>query len=154
MPALQFEQVQLRQWRHGLTSLKSLPPVGDDVEQRGHIQSGVLGRILRQIARCPRQKRLAPDQVPARMVMKRDRDLDQPLKELALGFRRSPPDVLKNFVGLEEFRGIEEVNAAVQCLGMHADSVAHRLLLRGGGSTHQLFNLGKLLLSVGHLGWI
>src|SRR5215475_5374333 len=88
------------------------------------------------------------------MVMKGNRDLDQSLKELAFWFRRSPPDVLKNLVGFEELSGIEEIDAAVQRLRMHGDSVAHGLLLRGGGSTHQLFDLGELFLSVGHLGWV
>ena len=40
-------------------------------------------------------------------MMEGDRDLDQPLKKLAFGFRSRPPDILQDFVGFKEVCGIE-----------------------------------------------
>src|SRR5262249_27490903 len=62
-PALQTAHFQLGERRSGLTSLKGLPPVGYDLEQRSDVQSRVLCGIFRQIARRARQQRLAPDQI-------------------------------------------------------------------------------------------
>ena len=101
-PALRTAHHQLWQRRHGLASLQSLAPVCENVQQRSDFQPRMFCWILRQIAHRARQQRLAPDQVSAGMMMKRDRNLDQPLKEFALRLRRRPPDIFENLVGLEE----------------------------------------------------
>lgn len=66
----------------------------------------MFGGVKREIAVGARQQRAATDQVPTRVVVERDRDLDQPLKKPALGVWRRTPGVLEDFVSLEEVSGI------------------------------------------------
>lgn len=41
-------------------------------------------------------------------MMQTDRDLNQPLKELALRFRGRAPDILQDFMSFKEMGGIEQ----------------------------------------------
>ena len=52
--------------------------------------------------------------------MQADRDLNQSLQEFLLGYRSSAPDVLPHFVRVIEICQIEEFQASVKPLRIHA----------------------------------
>jgi hypothetical protein len=47
------------------------------------------------------------------VVVERHRDLDESLQKLALRFGRGAPDIFEDFVGLEEFGGVEKLDAVM-----------------------------------------
>ena len=57
------------------------------------------------------------------MVVQGDRDLDRPLEELLLRYRRGPPDVLQRFMGVKKSRVIKQPNSVIKVVGQH-----HRIL--------------------------
>ncbi len=64
------------------------------------------------------------------MVVKRDCNLNQSLKKLALRLGRSAPDILQDFVSFKELGGIKEFDTAQQAIGMHGTSVAYGRAVR------------------------
>jgi len=47
------------------------------------------------------------------VVVERNGDLDESLQELALRFGRGAPNVFEDFVGVEEFGGVEKLYAVM-----------------------------------------
>src|SRR5579864_2691526 len=89
------------------------PPLSQRLPQCGDRDSSILVRTCRQIFPSPFHQRESARDVAGRMMVKRDRGLDEALQKSlfqALGFA---PYVFPNFMGVIEFARIEEVNSAV-----------------------------------------
>ena len=80
--------------------------------------------ILRKVPGAARQQRLRPYLVAGGMVVQAYRDLYQALEELLLFERSGPPNVLPDFVGVEEVGLIEQLQASVKSLRVHAPILA------------------------------
>ena len=56
------------------------------------------------------------------MMVQSDCGLNQPLQKSLLGAGRFTPNVLPDFVGVIEFRGIKQMNAALVSVRVHRGS--------------------------------
>jgi hypothetical protein len=71
-------------------------------EDRCHVHASVLGSVRREAAGGLLELPLAADTVAAARLVPRDREVDEPLEEVALLGRRGAPRVLELLVGREE----------------------------------------------------
>ena len=67
--------------------------------------------IEREILRCAREKRSAPGQISARVVIKRDRDLDKSLEEFAISRRSLAPNIFQDLVRQKILTLMKKVDA-------------------------------------------
>ncbi len=63
-------------------------------------------------------------QIPSRMVMECDRDLNQSLQESLFGSRRSSPHVFQDFMRFKELGFVEELDSAKKGFLIHPAIVA------------------------------
>lgn len=82
-----------------------------------------------QLCDSRREQRLPSAGISALVVMERRRDLNQPLQERFLRFRRSEPQLLPHFVSFEEPARVEVTDAGLEFLG-----VVHRAYQASGKS--------------------
>ena len=75
----------------------------------------MLGQIL---SRSP-QQRPSASHIPRRVMMKRDRNLNEPLQKLLFTPVRFPPHIFPNFMGFVEFLVIEQPNSATVSVRIH-----------------------------------
>jgi hypothetical protein len=85
----------------------------DVPQDRIDVYSAVLGRVGREPPGRLLELALAADAVAASGLVPRDRDVDEPLEEVAFLGRRRPPRVLELLVGGEELPATNEVQAAL-----------------------------------------
>jgi hypothetical protein len=86
------------------------PPLAQRLEQYAHPNPPQLHRTGRQILARSLHQRTGPCDIPGRMMMKRDRRLDEPLQKSLLRPLRFPPHVLPNLMRVVELARIEEPN--------------------------------------------
>jgi len=94
-----------------------LLPRSECLQKFGKLETVVLFRKQGEIARRAGEQGTAPGCVSARVVMKRDRNLDESLKEFAIFGRSFAPHILQNFVSLKVFAGVEERDAFAAAFG-------------------------------------
>ena len=99
---------------------QSLVAVCDHLQQCSQVDTAKIVGIRRQIARTPRQQRFCAYAITRGMVMQPDRYLNQALQEFLLCGRSRAPNVLPDFVRVIEIRQIEEFQASVKSLRVHA----------------------------------
>jgi len=71
-------------------------------QDRGHVDTPVRRGVARESSRSLLELPLAADAVPAAGLVPGDRDVDEPLEEVALRLRGGSPGVLELLVGGEE----------------------------------------------------
>ncbi len=83
----------------------------DGDQERGHVEAGVLGCVGGEPAGGLFQLAFAADAPAATGLVPGDRDVDEPLKEVALRRFRAPPGVLERLVRGEPLAGPEQLDA-------------------------------------------
>src|SRR5205085_5874274 len=81
------------------------------MKESGEIEAAVRWWIWRQVAAGTLEQGAAAHQIAARMMVQRDGDLDQSLKELAIRLGSRAPDIFQRFVSVEEKVFVKEAKA-------------------------------------------
>src|ERR1035437_335186 len=111
--------------RRGPAARQCGPPLAQRLQQCAPPDTPKLPRTRRQILARSLHQRAGPRDIPCRMMMKRDRRLDQPLQKSLLHPFRFPPDVFPNLMRVIELARIEEPNPPVIAVSVHCrDSYA------------------------------
>jgi hypothetical protein len=116
---------QARIWGNLRRLIEGCTPSLEAFLQGLQVDAAVFSGIPRKVPPGALQQRPAANLVSARIMMKGDCDLDQPLQELAFRLRSLPPDILKDLVGVKELGGVEQGDAVLKSVAvMHLCSVA------------------------------
>lgn len=100
-----------RRRRRGKAFVESLFPGVERSGKFGKLETVMFVWIEREILRCAREKRSAPGQISARVVIKRDRDLDKSLEEFAISRRSLAPNIFQDLVRQKILTLMKKVDA-------------------------------------------
>lgn len=93
--------------------------MGERFQQGRNSDSEKSFRIVRKILSRTPQQRPSPSHIPRRVMMKRDRNLNEPLKKLLFPPVRLAPHIFPNFMGFVKFLVIEQPNSATVSVRIH-----------------------------------
>ncbi len=101
-------------------------PVRQAVAQGREFQSPNTFSVGRQIFVGADEQGTGSQLVSCRVVVKADRDLDQPLEEFLFVVGSGAPDVFEDFVRIEKFSAVKEFNATVKASDIHTGIVKRK----------------------------
>src|SRR5215475_4246276 len=96
--------------------LERFAPELNFVSKNCQLESEVELWIWREIADSPLQQRPAADEIPLRMMVKGDSDLDQTLQKLTLRFGCPAPDILQRLMGFKELGAVKKPDAVMKLI--------------------------------------
>src|SRR5215475_9893265 len=95
----------------GLRGLQSLAPEFDIISETSEFQPKIPFRIRGEVSESTLEQRPAANDVPLRMMVKGNRDLNKTLQKVAFRCGSHAPDILERLVGFKESGGVKEPDA-------------------------------------------
>jgi hypothetical protein len=92
----------------------------DLLAKQGRVDTSIAGKVGLDLAQSLAKLALSARRVATLMVIEADGDVDQGLEEQTLRAAAGDPELLQDFVALEEPAAIEQGDAVPECFFVHA----------------------------------